>query len=376
VSFVARHAALSDIGLHRKTNEDTYVVRPPLYAVCDGMGGAQAGEVASGLAAETLAREVAAGRSLGEAAEAANSAVFARASRNAEQSGMGTTLTALLLGADEARFAHIGDSRAYLLRDERLSQLTDDHSLVGEMVREGRLTPQEAAVHPHRSILSRALGTEPSAQVDEFAVDLRAGDVLLLCTDGLCGVVDEEELRRHLARPDPAEAARHLIQEARKQGGPDNITAVVLRLEDEDAAEEAHEAVTQVQAAPLASDTVAPSDDTTAREAEPAPAARPAPRASRGLFWLVAVLVVVVLVALSAAVLMSFVYYVGVDDGHLTVYSGLPVSIGPVPLHLAYRRSALSYASLDGVEQQLVDERQLGTRGDALGLADELGMWP
>ena len=162
MSLVARHAALTDIGLHRKTNEDTYVVQPPLFAVCDGMGGAQAGEVASGLAAETLAREVAAGRPLGEAAEAANSAVFARASRNAEQSGMGTTLTALVLGADEARFAHIGDSRAYLLRGERLSQLTDDHSLVGEMVREGRLTPQEAAVHPHRSILSRALGTEPS----------------------------------------------------------------------------------------------------------------------------------------------------------------------------------------------------------------------
>jgi serine/threonine protein phosphatase PrpC len=189
VTLVARHAALTDIGLHRSANEDSYVVQPPLFAVCDGMGGAQAGEVASSLAVETLARDVAAGMPLREAAEAANAAVFALAGADADKTGMGTTLTAMLLQGDEGRFVHVGDSRAYLLRDAEMRQLSDDHSLVGEMLREGRLTSEEAAVHPHRSILSRALGTESTVRVDEFAVDLLAGDVVLLCSDGLCGVV-------------------------------------------------------------------------------------------------------------------------------------------------------------------------------------------
>ena len=167
-----------------------------------------------------------------QAATAANAAVFARANDNIEQTGMGTTLTAVLLEGDEGRFAHVGDSRAYLLRGGELQQLTDDHSLVGEMVREGRLTRDEAAVHPHRSILSRALGTEPHVRIDELVIALAPDDVLLLCSDGLCGVVADEDIRKQLARPDPAEAARKLIQLARKRGGPDNITAVVLRLDE------------------------------------------------------------------------------------------------------------------------------------------------
>ena len=232
MTLVARHGALTDIGLHRKTNEDTFVVQPPLYAVCDGMGGANAGEVASGLAAETLAAEVAKGTPLHAAAEAANAAVFQRAHDNLEQTGMGTTLTAFVLEGDTARFAHIGDSRAYLLRDGELRQVSDDHSLVGEMVRDGRLTEEEAAVHPHRSILSRALGTEPQARIDEFTEDLLPGDVLLLCSDGLSGPVSADAIRVALTRSDPQQAAERLILEARRQGGPDNITAVVVRVDE------------------------------------------------------------------------------------------------------------------------------------------------
>ncbi|MBE3034485.1 MAG: Stp1/IreP family PP2C-type Ser/Thr phosphatase, partial [Actinobacteria bacterium] len=232
MSLVARPGALTDIGLHRKTNEDTFVVAPPLFAVCDGMGGAQAGEVASGLAAETLAAAVADGRPLLTAAEQANAAVFQRANDDIEHTGMGTTLTAVVLAGDTGHFVHIGDSRAYLLRDGALEQLSDDHSLVGEMVRDGRLSEEEAASHPHRSILSRALGTEPLARIDEFEVDLRAGDVLLLCSDGLSGTVPAEAIRKALGRADPDDAAAKLIAEARKHGGPDNITAVVLRLDE------------------------------------------------------------------------------------------------------------------------------------------------
>ena len=176
MTLVARHGALTDIGLHRKTNEDAFVVPPPLYAVCDGMGGAQAGEVASSLAAETLAGG--GGRRHARCwrpPRPANAAVFARATADVEHSGMGTTLTAVRARGRRWRASsHIGDSRAYLLRDGELQQLSDDHSLVGEMIREGRLTEEEAAVHPHRSILSRALGTEPQARIDEFEVDLLA----------------------------------------------------------------------------------------------------------------------------------------------------------------------------------------------------------
>ena len=232
MTLVARHGALSDIGLHRKTNEDTFVVRPPLYAVCDGMGGANAGEVASGLAAETLAAEVAKGTPVHAAAEAANAAVYRRAHDNVEQTGMGTTLTAFVLEGSTARFAHIGDSRAYLLRDGALRQVSDDHSLVGEMVRDGRLTEEEAAVHPHRSILSRALGTEPHARIDEFTEEVLPGDVLLLCSDGLSGPVPADAIKLALTRSDPQAAAERLILEARKQGGPDNITAVVVHIDE------------------------------------------------------------------------------------------------------------------------------------------------
>ncbi len=238
MTLVARHGALTDIGLHRKTNEDTFVVRPPLYGVCDGMGGANAGEVASGLAAETLAAGVAAGRPLLEAAEAANAAVFQRANDDVEQTGMGTTLTAFVLDGRTAHFVHIGDSRAYLLRDGALDQVSDDHSLVGEMVRDGRLTEEEAAVHPHRSILSRALGTEGRARIDEFSVDLLPGDVLLLCSDGLSGPVAADAIRLALTRSDPQAAAERLVLEARRQGGPDNITAVVVRVDEAIAAGE------------------------------------------------------------------------------------------------------------------------------------------
>jgi PPM family protein phosphatase len=431
VTLVARHAALTDIGLHRKTNEDTFVVQPPLYAICDGMGGAQAGEVASGLAAETLAHQVVAGAELGDAAQAANAAVFARANANVEQTGMGTTLTALLLDGDEARFAHVGDSRAYLLRDGELTQLTDDHSLVGEMMREGRLTADEAAVHPHRSILSRALGTEPTVRIDEFAVDLRGGDALLLCSDGLCGVVPADTLRRHLARPDPDDAARRLIQEARKLGGPDNITAVVLRLDDEDQAgavatqtaaaaaapaapdevtaelgeleaetaevsgavaphdapgdgevaggDDAADATDAATAAPLAADAASPEEavDSAAAGASSAGPAGPAAhaRGRRRLLWLTAVLVVVLVAAVSGALVMSLCYYVGVDNGRLAVYSGLPVSVGPLDLHVVYRKSGVSYSSLGATARRFVDAEQVGTRGEVLDVAASLGMW-
>lgn len=402
MTLVARHAALTDIGLHRTTNEDAFVEAPPLFAVCDGMGGASAGEVASGIAAEVLAREAAGGAPLLPAAEAANAAVFQHANDNVENTGMGTTLTAVRLEGDEGHVVHIGDSRLYLLRRGALTQVTDDHSLVGEMMREGRLTPEEAAVHPHRSVLSRALGTEPRADIDELSVALLPGDVLLLCSDGLSGPVAEDALRRHLARPDPAEAARRLVAEARKHGAPDNVTAVVVRLEeaggDESrvapAAEEdtgelpaveprepaAGETTAEAEGdEPQAGPDDAPGAAPGAARPEPAAAGGPAPterRKRRRLIWLAVVLVVVLLVAAAGAYVLTSWYFIGVDDGRLTVYSGLPYDVGPLDLHAVYRRSSLAYSALAPTQRAVVDGHALRSHDNAMALAVQLGMWP
>ncbi len=231
MNLVARHAALSDIGLHRQANEDAYIAEPPLFAVADGMGGAQAGEVAAGIAIETLAQTTAAGGSLQEAATEANARIYRLAAEDPDRAGMGTTLTAFRLAGARAEFVHIGDSRAYLLRGGELLQLSEDHSLVGEWVREGAITPEEAAVNRYRSILSRALGTEPQAELDVFSVDLEPGDVLLLSSDGLSGVVPPQRLAQLLTEDDLQECVAGLVREAKEHGGHDNITAVVVRLE-------------------------------------------------------------------------------------------------------------------------------------------------
>jgi serine/threonine protein phosphatase PrpC len=396
VTLVARHGALTDIGLHRRTNEDTFVVRPPLYAVCDGMGGANAGEVASGLAAETLAAEVAAGRPLLAAAEAANAAVYRRAKDNLEQTGMGTTLTAFVIDGDAARFVHIGDSRAYLLRDGALAQVSDDHSLVGEMVRDGRLTEEEAAAHPHRSILSRALGTESAAQIDEFVVDLLPGDVLLLCSDGLSGPVSGDAMVLALTRSDPQAAAERLVKEARKHGGPDNITAVVVRVERAAPADaggpEDEAGADTAELTPLAADedtgpdAVGPpaaGDESAAAGTAVAPAggapdvARAARRrAARRLGVLAGLLALLAAAGAAGAVVLSTVFYIGVDNGRLAVYSGVPAQIGPIHLHAVYRRSVISYDSLNAAERGLVDEQALRDKADVLDVSDQLRMWP
>jgi protein phosphatase len=239
--LAARYAARSDIGLSRQTNEDSWLARPPVFAVADGMGGARAGEVASRVALETLVTGVAdldprdrhgAGELLLSAAEGANRRVWELSTEHASTAGMGTTLTALALCADAARLVHIGDSRAYALRDETLTQLTDDHSLVAEMVRSGELAPEETAAHPLRSVLSRALGTEPDPTFDLLDVDLLAGDTILLCSDGLTGRVEDDRIATLLAGADPEEIAQSLVAEALENGGPDNITVLVVRLEE------------------------------------------------------------------------------------------------------------------------------------------------
>jgi serine/threonine protein phosphatase PrpC len=233
---LGQSAVRSDPGRKRRHNEDSYVCRPPLFAIADGMGGAQAGEVASELAAGALRESDVNGGGeprVVELIQEANRRVHERASTDASTTGMGTTMTVALVESDgRVTIGHVGDSRAYRLRDDRLEQLTDDHSLVAELVRRGELSPQEAEVHPQRAVITRALGTDPDVDVDAFSVEAEPGDVYLICSDGLSDMVDagslEEIVRRY--RGDLDQAARALVQAANKSGGEDNITAILFEV--------------------------------------------------------------------------------------------------------------------------------------------------
>lgn len=234
---VAEHWSGTDTGRQRPANEDSLLVRAPLFVVADGMGGAQAGEVASHMAVESfkhgLPNRADPQESLVELAEEANARINERSRSDARHAGMGTTITAAYVGEQDVSIVHVGDSRAYCLRDGELLRLTDDHSLVDELIRQGRLTPEEAEEHPQRSVITRALGPEPTVEVDARSFRGRAGDVYLLCSDGLTTMVGEEELARVLSEHDRLrDAGRALIAAANEAGGKDNITVVLARLEE------------------------------------------------------------------------------------------------------------------------------------------------
>ena len=235
--LIGRAAGLTDTGRKRRQNEDAFVCDPPLFAIADGMGGAQAGELASRLAAAVIEE----GRSSlgGEAGvvgvvRTANARIFERALQDPSVAGMGTTATVALVDerAGSLTLAHVGDSRAYHFRDGVLEQLTTDHSLVGELVRTGRLTEAEAAVHPHRSVITRALGTDADVEVDTRTVDLAPSDVVLLCSDGLSAMVRDEEIVQVLESSggDPHVAANALVRAANDAGGEDNVTVVLFEI--------------------------------------------------------------------------------------------------------------------------------------------------
>ena len=237
-------AAFTHAGRRRRLNEDAYICEPPLFAIADGMGGAQAGEVASGLAAAVL--EEATGDERGEERvssliQEANRRVFQRSNEDAATSGMGTTMTVALVDHTDGTiaFGHVGDSRAYRVRGGELEQLTDDHSLVGELVRSGRLSPEEAESHPQRSVITRALGTEPDVDVDTFTVDAEPGDIYLLCSDGLTDMTSTRDILAAVESSNDLDDAAHaLVRAANDGGGEDNITVVLFQIDSDDAGAE------------------------------------------------------------------------------------------------------------------------------------------
>lgn len=235
---IGRAAGLTDTGRRRLQNEDTFVCHPPLFAVADGMGGAQAGEIASRLAAtalETAGAPPGTEQELAELVRTANARIFERATADPLAAGMGTTATVVVVdeAAGSLTLGHVGDSRAYRVRAGALERLTSDHSLVAELVRSGRLTEEEAAVHPARSVITRVLGTEPDVDVDTATIPVQPGDLILLCSDGLSSMLPDATIAALAAAADgPTEATEALVAAANDAGGEDNITVVAFELVD------------------------------------------------------------------------------------------------------------------------------------------------
>jgi protein phosphatase len=291
---VAAYAVASDTGRRRRRNEDNYVVAPPLFAVADGMGGAQAGEVASRLAASALEGEDSDGLQGLERIDAliqeANRRIYDRASSDPAASGMGTTMTVALVEEMTVAIGHVGDSRAYLVRGEQMEQLTDDHSLVNELLKSGRLSEEEAHVHPQRSVITRAVGTDPDVDVDGFTIAAEEDDVFLLCSDGLTDMVSDEEILElvHTHRDDLDKAVKALVTAANRGGGEDNITAVAFRISVEKPV-----STEDTVALPAVSEEEEPDERTREQVQEPGPEP-PAPDARRVRLVLLGLVVLLV----------------------------------------------------------------------------------
>jgi PPM family protein phosphatase len=236
VTGLGHVGVITDTGRKRRRNEDAYVCEPPLFAIADGMGGAQAGEVASRLAAAALresgAKTLGGERRISDLIQEANRRVYDRSSTDPNTSGMGTTITVALVENDSVAFGHVGDSRAYLIRDGRMEQVTEDHSLVNELLKSGKLSREEAESHPQRSVITRALGTDPDVDVDTFTIAAEVGDVFLLCSDGLTDMVGEGEILELVERnrDDLNRALKSLVKAANRSGGDDNITVVAFEI--------------------------------------------------------------------------------------------------------------------------------------------------
>jgi serine/threonine protein phosphatase PrpC len=419
---VAEHWSGTDTGLQRRANEDSLLVRSPLFVVADGMGGAQAGEVASSVAVDTFRAGLEDGedpeRSLVAQVEQANSRINELSHSNAEHAGMGTTITAVYVGEQDVVIAHVGDSRAYCMRDSELLRLTDDHSLVDELIRQGKLTPEEAEEHPQRSVITRALGPEASVEVDVRSFRGRPGDVYLLCSDGLTTMVGEAELLRLLALHERlADAGEALIAAANRAGGKDNITVVLLRLEEvfseTGQPSDGHTTVTAVAAVPPPSsasqertsipipqaDTgVAVREDEFAeqplsvngKQAHSASATPRRPRRAqqtpqptksarlrrrlRRVRTLMALSIVVGLLAAAAYLALQSVYFIGTNQrGLVTMYNGLPYELpGKIKLYTSDYVSGVSASTLVPAHRQALLDHSLRSEGDAAELMREL----
>jgi protein phosphatase len=426
---VVDYATATHAGRVRRKNEDAYFAAPPLFAVADGMGGALAGELASRIAVQALGELVEEGSDeerLAATIRLANRRVAERATSDPRASGMGSTVTAALVGPNSVSFAHVGDSRAYLWRGGVLTRLSDDHSLVAEWVKAGALAPEEAALHPQRSVITRALGADWQVEVDTWTLPARTGDVILLCTDGLTGFVDDAAIADALSRAGDLNAAvRALVDAANAAGGEDNITAVAVRLEVDETASQndagtgeivqpdepetgelpaVQEASPQATAVAVAvappavaavNEVPGPVDPLTSR---PVPVPLPrhgetlisvppvvtgfgsgAPVRRRGrarrLGVFAAVVALMMCVLWAALIGLRWSHFVGVDPatGKVAVYQGVPYDLGGgVKLFSLVHVSRISAATLPAVKRKRLFDHSLRSSESARSLVAKL----
>jgi serine/threonine protein phosphatase PrpC len=379
---VTEEAHKTDTGRQRHANEDSYFARAPLFAVADGMGGAQAGEVASRIAAGAfergrLSKDEPAEGQLEQIAQHANREIHKLAQEDSSRAGMGTTLTAAVLRDDEVAFSHVGDSRAYVLREGKLKRLTKDHSLVEELRRQGRLTEEEAEEHPQRSIITRALGPEPSVNVDTMTFPARDGDVFLLCSDGLTTMVSDDEIREILTGARSLRSAvSKLIDAANRGGGRDNITAVAFRVADAAAREGAESPTLMSRTADQAGLTGERMRAATDRLRGQGP--MPATSRRRRVLAIVLPLLAAVVIVGGGLLLARSVYFLGTDqNGNVALYRGLPYQL-PLGISLYSKQEAIpvQVGTLSEERQGAVTGHDLRSKGDATDLVDDIELRP
>lgn len=337
---VTTFGSRTDVGCVRDHNEDSLVVAPPLFAVADGMGGHAAGEVASEIAVNVLA-ELAPkdqdGAALEHAVEEANHEIIRAARDGRGREGMGTTLTACMLENERLIIAQVGDSRAYLLHHGKLQQLTRDHSLMADMIEAGQLTPEEARHHPQRSVITRALGSDPNTRPDMYEINVETGDRLLVCSDGLSSMIEDEQIEAVMRRvPDPQRCASQLVNEAIAAGGHDNVTVIVSN-------------VTGF-------------------------AEKRRRKLARKTKFSVALVLVLFLAILGGGAWgvhtwLHTTAYLGEDNGKVAVYEGIPADF--LGMHL-YKQQEVTDVSVDNLQPGTASRLQKGIRVDNMDAAHDL----
>lgn len=326
-SFIS-WGARSDMGLVREHNEDSFLLRTPLFAVCDGMGGHAAGEVASSIAVKVIGEEApntADDVLLGAAIEAANQAVIEAPQKGIGKPGMGSTASAIFIEGNQMAVAHVGDSRIYLLHHGTLVRVTHDHSYVEELVDSGQITADEARNHPSRSVVTRALGSDPEMYADHFTLEVSDGDRIILCSDGLSSMILDDEIESiAVSNITPQNAADSLVSAALTAGGADNITVIVVDILDDGLVEKNRR------------------------------------RFTRGILATSISIIALLVVSLVIAVLfIRSEYYIGINGSTVAIYQGVPSKIAGVPLSNLIDTTTIEVKNLP---QSVQDKLALGIR--------------
>ncbi|GAA1693999.1 protein phosphatase 2C domain-containing protein [Microcella alkalica] len=388
--MTSRTAALSHVGKIRANNQDSGYAGEHLFVVADGMGGHAGGDVASALAIQAIAHTDRAFESVDEAEQVLSQALLEANQELAETvferpelTGMGTTVSGLIRVGAKVVVAHIGDSRIYRFRGGELEQITKDHTFVQRLVDSGRITPEEAAVHPRRSVLMRVLGdVDLNPEIDTMVLDTEPGDRWLLCSDGLSGYVTEEKVAEILAgQPDAALAAQSLVDESLDHGAPDNVTVVLVGVDDGPSSATAEPVMVGSAGAPLTFEvdtsrrgvrlpalllhplmtSVAedehfePESEEFLRELIAEDRRR---RIRRRITWSVGILLIIALIVAAAVAGYRYTqsrYFVGVVDGNVAIFQGVQQGIGPIPLSSVYRETDIALDDLPPFSRQTVE---------------------